>query len=135
MIGVNPQGAATFISDAFEGSISDKAITKASGFYDFIDQGDVVCADRGFTIEEELLEKGALLKIPPFMKGKSALSIEEEAVTKIIAKARIHVERFNQRMKIFQWLKGPIPQKRMNLLSQGVLVCGCLANFSRILIQ
>ena len=31
LIGVNPHGGAVFISDAYEGSISDYAITKASG--------------------------------------------------------------------------------------------------------
>ena len=35
LIGVNPQGGAVFVSDAFEGSISDYAITKDSGNFLF----------------------------------------------------------------------------------------------------
>jgi hypothetical protein len=49
----------TFISELFTGSISDKAITEQSGFYDLITQlkqhgyvkeGDAVMVDKGFTI-------------------------------------------------------------------------------------
>jgi hypothetical protein len=42
-----------FISEAFEGSISDKAIVCQSGFLDFLEPGDLVLADRGFTIASE----------------------------------------------------------------------------------
>ena len=135
LIGVNPQGGAVFISDGFEGCISDYKITEKSGFLDYIERGDVVCADRGFTIENLLVEKGATLVIPPFKGKNEALSLEEEAATRVISKARIHVERFNQRMKIFQFLSGPISQKKINILSQAIFVIGCLANFSRILIN
>ena len=135
LIGVNPHGGATYISDAFEGSISDYAITEQSGFLDYIHKGDVICADRGFTIENLLVEKGATLVIPPFLSGKASLSIEEEAITRIISRARIHIERFNERMKIFRFLNGPFPQCKINILSQSVFVIGCMANFSRILVE
>ena len=46
-----------FVSDCFEGSISDKQITRKSGFLDKILPGDVVLADRGFTIHD-LLARG-----------------------------------------------------------------------------
>ena len=51
----------------------------------------MVLADRGFTIEDLVVGKNASLVIPPFMKGKKSLSIHEEAVTRVIAKARIHI--------------------------------------------
>ena len=59
-----------FVSDCFEGSISDKQITRKSGFLDKILPGDVVLADRGFTIHDLLAEKGATLEIPPFREGR-----------------------------------------------------------------
>ena len=126
-----------FVSDAYEGAISDRQITEDSGFLDYIEEGDVICADRGFGsgVSDLLIEKGAKLITPPFMRGKKSLSLSEEGQTKLISQARIHIERWNQRLKIFQWLKGPIPQKRLNLLSQGVFVCACLANCSRILVN
>ena len=65
------------------------------------------------------------------MKGRDKLSLEEEEQCRLIAKARIHIERWNERMKIFQFVKGPVKQQKVCLLSQAVYVCGCLANFSR----
>ena len=135
LIGVNPHGGAIFISDAYEGSISDYAIIQKSGFLDFIEPGDVVCGDRGFTIENLLIEKNATLVMPPFKGKKASLTIEEEAATRVIARARIHIERFNERMKTFHFLSGPFPQKKINVLSQAVFVIGCLANFSRIMVE
>ena len=135
LIGVNPHGGAIFISDAYEGSISDYAIIEKSGFLDFIEAGDVVCGDRGFTIENLLIEKHATLVMPPFKGKKAALSIEEEAATRVIARGRIHIERFNERMKTFRFLSGPFPQRKISLLSQACFVIGCLANFSRIMVQ
>ena len=63
----------------------------ALGFIEHLDENDTVLADRGFTIEDLVVSKKASLVIPPFMKGKRALSIREEAVTRVIAKARIHI--------------------------------------------
>ena len=44
LIGVTPGGAAAFVSDAYEGSISDKEITKKCGFLDYLITGDGVLA-------------------------------------------------------------------------------------------
>ena len=43
-------GHPSFVSDAYEGSISDYEITKQSGFVDHLMEGDFVCMDRGFVI-------------------------------------------------------------------------------------
>ena len=88
LVATNPNGAAVWISDCYEGSISDVAITEKSGFLDYIEEGDVILADRGFSIDHLLVEKKARVLKPPMMKGKDCLSLEEESVTKIIAKAQ-----------------------------------------------
>ena len=44
LIGVAPCGAAMFVSEAFEGSISDREIVKQSGFMNHIMKGDVILA-------------------------------------------------------------------------------------------
>jgi hypothetical protein len=93
LIGVAPSGAASFISDCFEGSMSDRESVLQSGFLDYIEKGDLVLADRGFQIGDLLSKKGATLNIPPFLKGRKAFNLDETQTTKIIAKARIHVER------------------------------------------
>jgi hypothetical protein len=41
-----------------------------SGFFDKINPGDLILADRGFTIEDLLIAREASLNIPPFL-GKT----------------------------------------------------------------
>ena len=113
---VAPCGAMMFTSDAFEGSISDREIVTKCGFLDHIDRGDTVLADRGFTIHDLLADRDAKLVIPPFLRGRKELTPEELAMTKIIARARIHVERFNERIKNFELLYKRIPQTLLPLL-------------------
>ncbi len=130
LIGCSPSGRAVFVSNCYEGSISDREIVKQSGFLDFLETGDVVLADRGFTIEDLVREKGAKLILPPFLKGRKKFSLQETQETKVIAKARIHIERFNERLKKYQFLQGIIPHCHNAYLSQAVYVCACLVNFS-----
>ena len=66
MAAIAPNGAILFVSDAYEGSISDKEIVCVSDFLEFLNPGDVVMADRGFLIKELLNERHVKLIIPPF---------------------------------------------------------------------
>lgn len=80
-----------FASEVFEGSISDREIVQKSDILDIIEKDDLILADRGFTIDDLVLERGGKLLIPPFLNKKSHFSNEEAAVTRIVAKARIHI--------------------------------------------
>ena len=73
LVAIAPNGAILFVSDAYEGSISDKEIVRVSGFLDFLNPGDVVMADRGFLIKELLNERHVKLIIPPFLGSKKDL--------------------------------------------------------------
>ena len=57
LVGIAPNGAITYISDCLERSISDVEIVKRSGFLDLLESGDMVMADRGFTIRDILYGK------------------------------------------------------------------------------
>ena len=136
LIGCHPNGGAVFCGPVFEGGISDKQIVIESGFLDFIQPGNTVMADRGFqNLEEQFLERGAKLIVPPSMSKKKSLSLSDEHKTRSIAAARIHIERFNQRMKIFQFVSGTVAQSKLDLLPQAVYVCCFLANFSPNLVE
>ena len=136
LIGCHPKGAAVYCSPVFEGGISDKEIVLQSGFLDFIQPGNYCMADRGFqNLEENFLEKGAHLIVPPSMAGKTSLSLSDEFKTRSIAVARIHIERFNQRMKIFQFVSGTVSHSKKHLLNQAIFVCCFLANYSPTLVE
>ena len=68
-MGIPPAGSITFVSQLFDGSISDKEIVRRSGFLakELWNTGDSVMADRRFVIEEELDPLGVQLNIPPFL--------------------------------------------------------------------
>ena len=101
LIAVDPNGAACFVSDMYEGSIADMAIFAQCGILEHVRPGDAFLVDKGFTVQDILLSKQATIFIPPFLGKREMFTKEEILVTKRIAKARIHVERFNERLKNF----------------------------------
>ena len=54
LAGISPTGYITFLSDCYGGRASDRCIVKDSGFYNLLEREDMVMADRGFQIHEEL---------------------------------------------------------------------------------
>ena len=69
-------GAISFVSPAFVGSISDPKLTRSSGLISKLQGKDniSVMADRGFTIQDQLKSIGVGLNIPPFLDGKEQLT-------------------------------------------------------------
>ena len=99
LIAVHPNGAACFISDLFERSISVVDIFDQCGILQQVNPGEALLVDKGFTIQHLLLTKQTAIFIPPFL-GKIGTFIKEEVmITKRIAKARIQVEKFHEPLK------------------------------------
>lgn len=85
-------------------------------------------ADKGFEIAEDL-PKGVTLNIPPFLRGKDHLSIEEETETRRIASVRIHVEHAIARIKSFRILSTVFPISMTADLNKIWIICSYLYNF------
>lgn len=138
LIGITPQGFISFISKGYGGRSSDKFVTESCGIFEKLLNGDVVMADRGFLIEEELRNRGVELQIPAFTKGKTQLHPREIESTRRIANVRIHVERIIGQLRLkFQILhqfKFPISliKKKTPLLPNTIdkilTVCCALSN-------
>ena len=87
-----------------------ECLTKECGFLDHIEPGDVILADRGFNISDELAIRGAKLEIPSFTKGKKQLPRQEVEKSRQLAPVRIHVERvIGQLRKKYKILQGTLP--------------------------
>ncbi|XP_066918246.1 uncharacterized protein [Clytia hemisphaerica] len=93
LLGITPQGTISYVSKPYGGRTSDVFLTENCGILKNLLPGDVVLADRGFTIGDSVGLYCAELKIPQFTKGKTQLSQRHVEETKNLASVRIHVER------------------------------------------
>ena len=137
LIGISPSGSVTFISQLFDGSISDREIVSRSGFLEpsLLNSQDSVMVDGGFVIYDELKELGVVLNIPCFLAGRDQLTAAEVKESQSIASVRIHVERAIQRVKKFRVLRNEIPLSLHGSVKQIWTVCCMLCNFMTPLIQ
>ena len=66
---------------------------------DLLEDGDSIMADKGFDVEDLLLEKGVELNIPPFLESQAQSSSKNVQQTKTIASLCINVKRAIKRIK------------------------------------
>ena len=143
LIAVSPAGTTciSFISQCWGGCVSDKFLTQQSGVLHLLDPGDIVLADRGFDIAEDVRLFGAKLEIPAFTKGKSQLSQTDVENSQKLAKVRIHFEHVIGLMKNkYTLLQGILPtslvkhhadSERSNIDKIHVIIsCAALTNLS-----
>jgi hypothetical protein len=93
LIGITPQGTVSFLSKCWGGRASDKEITEKSGLLSYLQAGDVVIADRGFTIGDYCWLALSEVCIPPFTRGKTQFTRKEVDWSRELSIVRIHVER------------------------------------------
>jgi len=128
LVAIAPNGYISFISQAWGGRATDRHIVQQSGFLDLVEPYDVVMADRGFPIQEDLLYKMAKLEIPPPSSGLEQMCAQHVAKTRKIANVRIHVERAINRLKWFQILSTQLPLSMAIMLDDILIICAALCN-------
>jgi len=108
-LGLHLKDSYFFICKGYGGRASEKFIVEDSSFLDCIDFGDLILADRGFTIHESVPWKMGSSKIPSFVGKRNQLNSVEEDESRDLARVRVHVERVigavSQRFSI---LNGPL---------------------------
>eukprot|EP00731_Ephydatia_muelleri_P024344 Em0016g615a len=136
LIACTPNGAVSYVSPLYVGSISDVELTRISGFLTKLEDkpGISIMADRGFTVKDMLETLGIDLNIPPFLDGRQQLPYEEIEAGRKIASLRIHVERAIGRIKTYKILKSTIPLSMARLSNQIVCICAFLSNFHPALV-
>ncbi|XP_035673153.1 uncharacterized protein LOC118413732 [Branchiostoma floridae] len=137
LVGITPQGSICFVSRTWGGRTSDKHLTSNCGLLDKLKPGDLVMADRGFTIEESLSLHQVKLAIPTFTRGSKQLDPADIEQTRGIANVRIHVERvIGQLKQKYTMLQGTLEIHYVSLTAGStepmvdkiVRVCSALAN-------
>jgi hypothetical protein len=131
LIGVSPNGTVIFVSPLFGGSSSDNFITKESGFIDLLKSGESVMADKGFKISQ-ILPPGVNLIQPPFLMtnedGQRQFTRNQAEECLRISRARAHVERIMQRLKLFKILT-LIPHQYYEIAEEIIQLCAALVNW------
>lgn len=130
MTAVSPAGLITYTTKAFLGKSSDKAIFEKSQFIKLFEKGDGLMTDRGFLVDDECMKNEVKLVRPPFLRDKSKFSREEALLNAKIAKARVHIERSNQRLKIFKILSTRIPSYLIPKIDQIFIIICAIVNLS-----
>ena len=94
LVDIAPSRKITFISELYDGSISDVEIVQRYGILekDLKDESDSLMANKGFTVENLLKPLGVSLNIPAFLHEREQVTNEEVTESQTIASVWIHVE-------------------------------------------
>lgn len=130
MTSVTPAGNIFFVSKPFGGRASDKAIFESSKLLELLKPGDAVMDDKGFLIDEICQLHNVKVVKPPFLKKKKQFSKSEANETRLIASARVHVERSNERLKKFKILGITMPNNLVPMAKQIFRVICATVNLS-----
>ena len=113
-------------------------LTENCGLLKHLLPGDLVLADRGFTVQESVGLYCAELKIPEFSRGKSRLEQKSVNETGEIATVCIHVGRVIGLLpNKFTFIRGILPIKMIMKTDDGtcklthvLTICSALCNLS-----
>jgi hypothetical protein len=143
LVACDPNGTLLFVSKLFTGSISDNELTRQSGFLDvlkdllsieFLNEGDAIMADKGFTIHDDLQKLNLELNIPPFTSSTQQMTKAETEKTQKIAKHRIHIERLIAKIKKYKIVSNRIPTNMFSSIDKIWTICCFLTMFDDIFV-
>lgn len=129
LIGVAPNGVVSFISRVWGGRASDRHIVQKDGHHllPLLESGDIILADKGFTIGDSL--PGHIgLNMPPFIASNAQMTQKEFFKTQQIAAPRIVVEMKMEQIKNFKILQNVLPLTEAHLAEQMIVICTAITN-------
>ncbi|RLU16116.1 hypothetical protein DMN91_011875 [Ooceraea biroi] len=105
LVGATYSGLISYISSAYAGSVSDRAIVERSNFTTKCKPGDSIMADRGFTVQDLFALRRVSVNMPAFLKGKTQLPGMTLLKDRKLASKRVHIERLIGLIKTYRILK------------------------------
>lgn len=130
LTGCAPTGMITFVSNAYGGRTSDCFITKKSKVLEKCSPLEQVMVDKGFLIDKLCDDARVELVRPPFLRNKQRMSRTDAVLNQDIARARVHVERAIQRLKVFRILQQRFPTHLMPLFDDVIKLVAGIVNLS-----
>ena len=139
LIAISPTGHVIFVSSLHTDCISDTQLVEQSRFLSFLQSGDEIMADRGFTIENLLTPLGVRLNIPPFLGQREQMKgtevVETQQIASLSIHIDIHIEQAIRRAKEFDMLSSVMSASVAVSANQIWTVCCLLTNFQNPLIS
>lgn len=124
LVAILPTGGICFVSRAWDGKVSDRHIIEKCGFLDMVNPGDLIMADKRFTISDLLAKKFAFLHVsPPLLNEQPQFKSSDINDTCDITEARLRVERTLDEVKRFRILDPVIPISLYATVSSVFRVC------------
>eukprot|EP00795_Rhopilema_esculentum_P007407 gene7407-13162_t len=118
LLEITPNGAFSYVSDAYGGRASDNCIVESSDFLQLLQPGDACTLAR-----------------PPSTQKNLQLNEIDVAKTSRVANAKIYVEQAIRKLKEFQILKNELPISLLPVVNDIVKVCAALVNFQKPLVS
>ena len=128
LVFIAPSSDTMFMSLAYPGSISDKQITKQSGYLDMMQPYTELMVDKGFNISNECAAKRIYVVVPPGKRGLSQMLFSEVTKTKKIAKTRILVEQAIRHLKVFRFIANEVPINILSYIDDILQICAAISN-------
>ncbi len=127
LIAIIPSGQIGFISDLYQGSVSDRELVIRSGFLkQHHNRGAMWLVDKGFQIADLAEPLGVTVNMPAFVGARSQMTADEVFHTQQIASERIHVERAINKVKNFHIFDSPQQLSMYGSVNQIWAVCSML---------
>jgi hypothetical protein len=113
---VTPCGAFAHSSKASPARTTDNAVTELCGFLGHLEKGDIIVADKGFTVFHLLNKLEVSFYIPPFKGfGQEQFPTEELVRASKAANLHVHVERAFERTKKHKIFSCPLQTPMIDL--------------------
>ncbi|XP_015188686.1 PREDICTED: uncharacterized protein LOC107072892 [Polistes dominula] len=135
MTGMTPAGLISFVSKPYGGRVSNNMIFEQSNLLKKMDKKDALLADKGFTVDNLCKQHDVTFVSPLFIGDKTQFSKTETLLNHNIARARVPIERSNQRLKCFNILSNTMPMCLLSKVEEIFNVTCGLVNLSAPILE
>lgn len=128
LLGMSITGEMVYISELFNGSVSEVEIIAKSGLLEKLESGDAVIVDKGFADLKPYLQKIGVKLYCPALDSDERLTKTDSELSRCLDFVRKIVGRKIEQIRAFRLLQGVMPIDISKQANEIVHVCATLTN-------